>query len=236
MQPQHASIRQCLSQGWTAFGKNANVAIPASLLYTGLNAVAMCIPVFNLLYLVYGVFPLLGGYVSLFLNITRGRPHIGWLFTGWLESRDRWNRAGWHLVACTLGRGFILAIAFLPLVVVAALLRTGPASTSIEVIAVVAFPVLWGLSVVRWAFTFHVMADQDISGKEAMKVSALMTKGVRPHILAVLLVARGVALAGVLALGVGVLVTVPLAECVISASYLSLRDEGESTPQSGLPL
>lgn len=67
--------------------------------------------------------------------------------------------------------------------------------------------IIWGL---KYQFTLNLIVDKDMGISEAMQKSAELTKGVKLQLLGLNLTLVGVMILGFLALGIGILVAVPI--------------------------
>lgn len=91
--------------------------------------------------------------------------------------------------------------------------------------------VIWAL---KYSMVQFLIIDQEMESTEAMKVSAQMTEGVRSKLLWFALLLAGVNILGLLALGLGLLITIPVtyaANLLVYLHLLSAVEQGNSNSQ-----
>ncbi|HID10783.1 MAG TPA: DUF975 family protein [Candidatus Latescibacteria bacterium] len=77
----------------------------------------------------------------------------------------------------------------------------------------------------RYSVVFYALMDQRLSGREAMKESARLTKGYKGRIFLLGLALLGVNLLGAAAFLVGLLATIPFSYAAMAALYKQLKAE-----------
>ena len=218
------TLGRCFSEGLTAFKNYLWLAIGAYLLYTVISAVGGNIPFVNFLYAILVAFPLVGGFMMLFLNIVKGaNSEIGQLFNGFSDW-VRWMGVGWLLVLYMLVAMLIGAVPFLIFLAIAAAvgIDSGP-GIFLMVVGGIASVVAIAAIAVRWMFVYYIAADEGATATEAIKKSAEMTEGMRPQLFWIAFVLALFAWVGVIALGVGVIVTSAISQCAMAALYLDVK-------------
>ena len=132
--------------------------------------------------------------------------------------------------------GLAVAI-FLPLGLIVGLVGFDPKNPSgagVIVIAVgglIAFVGLIYLSLRLYLYQFLIV-DRGMSGSQALSASYQITKGHEMNLLGTGLLAGLIGLSGILACGVGLLVTVPLAAFIFSCAYVLIASEAWGTQGS----
>jgi uncharacterized membrane protein len=84
-----------------------------------------------------------------------------------------------------------------------------------------------------WGQTTYIVADQDLGLIDAIKASARITSGHRVNVFVAYLLAGLVLFAGVLACGVGAIVSAPVMMLILAATYVRLHDLSQGNAQPG---
>lgn len=219
------SLGNVLTKGWEAFKKYMAVAIVSYLIYVAITAVAGNIPILNIAFYIVAMFPLAGGLYLLMLRIVKDEnPQIGDIFQGF-NDLVRWMGVGWLLALYMAIPALVCAI---PAGIGAWLMSRGAFGAVIGVLFIIVAVILAiGIAVtlyMRWVFAFFVAAEEGASASAALQRSTELTEGIRLPLLGYVIVIGLVGWAGVIALGVGVLFTAPLAMCAFTALYLDVKN------------
>ncbi len=208
MNTQDINFGRCFSEGWAAFKDNIGIAIGAFVLYEVIHITLNYIPGLNFLYILLGMFPLIGGFTTLFLGIVkRLDPQIATLFCGF--SGDQWARwmgLGWLVSLYFICAALICAIPAGLLVIGAyfAFGKSSPIFVAIAAIAglaaLIAIIAIIAISI-RWSFVFFLGAE-GATAAEAINTSTEWTKGIRPQIFWITLALALLGAAGIIALGI----------------------------------
>lgn len=220
-----------INRGWEAFKKHMAVAIIAFLIYGAILAVAGNIPVLNIVFYVVAMFPLVGGLNLLTLRIVKDEnPQIGDLFEGF-NDLVRWMGVGWLL---TLYMAIPALVCAVPVAIGTWLMDRGFIASVIGVLFVLLGVILAIVIIVvlylRWVFVYFVAAEECLSAGAALQRSTSLTEGIRLPLLGYLIVIGIIGWAGVIALGVGVLFTAPLASCAFAVLYLEVKNRAGAQP------
>lgn len=218
------SFGRCFSQGLEAFKKYIGISIGVTVVYVAICMVAPYIPVIGQIWQLTGAFALAGGFVLFFLKVIRSQaPSFGDLFSQFNDF-VRWLGVGWLLLLYSLVAAIISAV---PLGVLALIgLAVGKESSL--------FPILIGIGsaativilyciIIRWAYVFYAAADEGLTARAAIARSEELTAGIRLQVFWVMFVAGLLGAVGVAALGVGILLTMPLAYCIMTVLYLNTK-------------
>ncbi|MCE5322712.1 DUF975 family protein [bacterium] len=218
------SLGRCFSDGWEAFKEYIGISIGVFVVYTAINMAAGYIPVIGQIWQLTGGFVLAGGFVLFFLKVLKSEnPSFGDLFSQFSDF-VRWLGVAWLLILYTLIAAIISAI---PCGLFALIgLAAGKESSLFQILlgigAFISVVILYCI-VIRWAYVFYAAADEGLTAKAAIVRSEELTAGIRPQVFWVTLVAGLVAVAGAIVFGVGVLFTIPLSYCIMTALYLNTK-------------
>jgi hypothetical protein len=224
----------CLSRGWALFKANMGLLLGACVVYVlmlcALALVGM-IPIVGILASIGQIVitgPLLGGLYWIFIQTKRGLPAaVGDLFSGF-------SRAFGNLILVQLVSGILAFVGALPGialtvggVIMIALSKEGKAALMVPGIALAVVGgllLLAGICVavyltICWAFAVPLVVDRQMGFWDAMSLSRAQ---VRKHwwgVFGCMFVFGLVSMAGILACGVGLLFTGPLAFAAIVYLY-----------------
>lgn len=243
MSASEVGVRRALSDGWASFLKNPGLMIGGSLLFFAISMVGSSIPVVGSLYAILVAFPLQGGLTVFYLNLVRGtNPQIGDIFSGF-SSYGKWMGVGWLLVAIEIP---VLLVTAIPILAALGIdngvlqpqiraLSDGPRLDAVRttqylvygiggVLTLIVVLVVCVKVLVRLAFVFYTAADgQDTMG--ALRESWRITEGVSLRLFGVTIVLGLVAMAGLIACGIGVLFTSWITTLAFVNIYLLLRPQ-----------
>lgn len=233
-----ASIGDALSRAWKTFTGNAGVMIGGGLLLLLVGMIGNVIPILGVLigFVING--PIAGGLYLLYLRCVRGeQASVGDGFAGFgpqfLQLMLGNIVVGLLAVLCVMPGAVLLVIGGFA----GSVMRGGGIQTvggGIAVIGVIVF--LIGMLVtiylsVGWCMTLLLVIDKRLDFWRAMGVSR---RRVNQHFFRVLLflfVSSIISILGVLALGFGLFVTVPLAVAMVACLYEDMFREFNSAPQ-----
>ncbi|UCC67163.1 MAG: DUF4339 domain-containing protein [Armatimonadota bacterium] len=229
MQARSISAGRALSVGFDAFKRYPGLLIGVSVLYFVLAAVGQNIPIVGFLYGILVQPPIVGGLVIFVLNVINDRnPTVGDLFAGF-QRFGTWMGAYWLLTAISLA-------CFVPgliLVGIGAVLSRSGEDEMALILAIVLGAVVSLVIVIavtlRWMFVYYSVAEGR-GTMDAFKRSAQITEGVRPQLLWAGIVLGLFSIAGVIALGVGIIVTFPIAMCAFASIYRDLEAAAGPAP------
>jgi len=230
------AVGQAVQQGWLAIRRHPLEAIVGTLVLFAVNlamGVLEQIPLIGIVFAIAGLFvqpALTGGQAILYLNVVNdNNPQIVNVFDGFKKYVEflgvfwLWFVIG---VICMIPAG-IGAGAMTAVLMVCKARSTSSILAGVAVLLPFAICslVLLILAGLRWLFVYQVVADGLNQGRvlEAFRVSSRLTEGHRLRLFLTMLVLGLVAIAGVLACCVGLLVTVPLAGCGVAWVYMQLR-------------
>lgn len=233
MNKRELSIGGCFEDAFDAFKKYPGMAIGGFVIYMAISTFAGMIPFVGNLFQIIAMFPLVGGYMIFTLRILRGEnPQIGDIFSGFSEW-VRWLGVGWLLFLYVLVTMLICAVPFGILALIA-IPFDGPNSAAGIALYIMGGLISYTLIIIvtlRWSFVWYIAADEGATATQAIKKSQDMTEGIRPTIFLISLIAGLFAIAGIIALGVGVFVTYPIAILVMAAVYLAAKEtRGDGVP------
>ena len=221
MQAKSISAGRALSFGFDALKREPGLLIGVSLLYLVLNLVGQNIPILGSLFAILVAPPIVGGLAIFVLNVINDRnPTVGDLFAGF-QRYGTWMGVYWLFGAISLA-------CFIPgliIVGIGALLgRSGGDEALIVAIVLGALIslVIFIAVTLRWVFVYYC-ATEGRGTMDAFKRSAQITEGVRPQLLLTYIVLGLFSISGVIALGVGIIVTLPIAMCAFASIYRDLE-------------
>lgn len=230
MNTKSVSLGRAFSAGWASFTKYVGLLIGANLLYMVITFAGEVIPFLNILFLALVIPPLTGGLIILSLNAVRGtNPSINDLFAGFKDF-GKWLGIYWLffavIAAAAIPLGLAALVAFLilepkggPDIVTQAVMGLGIAITTILV--------FWLM--IRYLFVWFIAAEGG-AVVESFRRSAEMTKGIRLKLFGIYFVLMLFTYAGVIACGIGVIVTGIVAALAYAAIYLDLKNQMSGTP------
>jgi hypothetical protein len=223
------SPRDCLADGWSGFKQNARVAVLGNLLYMAISFVGGKIPVVNVLFdaLIMPVFT--GGLTILSLNLVRNQsPQVTDIFRGF----ERW----WSFLGAGLLIGFVLFLFILPVGIGVVIDESvGANFPMFKIVFSLVSAALCLFGFLRWWMVFYLIADGN-KVLEAFRKSPEITKGYRGAILVLFLLVLLINIAGIFALFVGLLVTLPVMQIALASAYVRLTGtETDRVLNSGGP-
>lgn len=209
------SIKECLSQGWQTFRSSPLIFLGVSLLVlvsnilvsglqfliefaggqvSGNSMVASTITV--LISTVIGIG--LSFVISLCQTVFYLRAHET---TDGISIASVWRpEVFWKFVGTSMILGIVFLIGFLLLIVPGIILS------------------------IIFGFALYVVIEEKLTPIEAMKVSARLTKGHRWQIFGLMAAIVGINILGLIALIVGLLVTIPVSALAMVHAYRTLKD------------
>lgn len=201
--------------------------IAVYLIYAIIVGVLSSIPVIGQIVVIFVAPPLVGGAVIVGLKAVRGdTPEINELFSGF---RKYWFWMGvyWLFAA-------ILLLTMIPLFIAGALAGImsslgaqpdiSPAGIAMMVVAGLVSLVLYAIFGLRYMFAYYHAAD-GAEIVESFKKSEEMTRDIRLTLLGVVIVLGLFAAVGVLACGVGVVLTGLLSSLALVHIYVALKGD-----------
>ncbi|MFQ3549171.1 MAG: hypothetical protein SNJ70_05420 [Armatimonadota bacterium] len=206
-----------------SFKKFTMLSIVGYLIYSAIQGAASNIPVINIIFSIVFVFPLTGGFTLFFIKLTKNiEPSFGELFDGFKEI-PRWMGVGWLFI---LYVAVVFVIAGIPLWIGFGIFSTSPDNPA-SIFALVFLGLISILIafivIARWAFVYYVAADEGLTAKAAIARSEYLTEGFRPQIYFYTIIFMLFGFAGAIALGVGILVTLPIAQLGLTHMYLTIK-------------
>jgi hypothetical protein len=236
MQGRLLGISESLSAAWQTFKRLPGVLIGVFLIYLVITMAVSYIPIVGPIISLFITPPIMGGVIIVGLKAVRGEtPEIGEMFLGF---QDYWHWMGvyWLFIAIMLATMIPLGIG----AAVAAVLGTFKGSvedpsaiTGIAVMVVTGLIsiVLYIVYGIRFMFAWYAAADlRDIV--ECFSTSAVMTEARRLELFGIAIVLGLLAVAGIIACGVGYIFTVMLTYLAFMHIYDALRGQA---PQPTLP-
>ncbi len=211
------SLGRAFDEGWKGFQKYIGLAIGAFLVYMVIEFVIGVIPYCGSVINIFVSPVIAGGFILLTLKIIRDtNPEFNDLFWGFKNNY-------WQFIGGTLLLGLIVMACYIPGGIIFGI------GALIGEKAIVPFAIIGGIVaivvaivvILRWVFVIYLIADNENEGRilPAFEKSAKMTEGRRGEIFVTLFVFGLLALAGVIALGIGLLFTAPLSTCCTVAYY-----------------
>lgn len=199
-------IGQSVSDGWILFKENASFLIIAMVIYLVVSMVLAMIPIVNFFQIVWGG-PLLGGLVYIVRDAATGAPqNYGRLFDGFRLS------FGPMAIAYIL----VMLIAAVPIIPVALLAMSG--SESWWILAIVAGVAMVLIQAI-FLLTYFYIVEENKSATEAMAASKAAMSGNYLNAFLFVLVVSFIGGVGVILLGFGMLVTAPIALCIVNCAF-----------------
>ena len=221
------NYRHCLAHGWQIFKRHPGLFLVGFLLWGGLVGVLNSLgklpfdrTIFGLIAFIIGT-PLMAGLQFAFLRGARGEsPGFGNLFAGFKHFGQILLAAFFMLIAellCFLPALAFAFIAIFPTVTHGQ--KPSPAALGllIGVGGLCWLPVIY--LQVSWMFALPLVVDRQIDFWSALKLSSRRVNAHWWQVFGLRLVLGIVALAGALALGFGLLLTVPLAIGALMVAY-----------------
>ena len=246
MTPQALGLGSALATGWQALMRRPALGFGGIALYYLITMAIGYVPCLGSVAQILLTPPLQGGVTIFSLNLVDDRtPSLEDLFAGF-RAYGKWMGIYWLLA-------FVSFIALLPCFILASVAVYGTVSSGHRLPEQAAVPVLGaaallavaagaaGIAVlIRWAFVYFAGVESE-GTIQAFTKSAEITKGRRLELFWMLFVLTLLSFSGVLALGVGLFVTLPLAQCATAALYRQLQPAppraaaGEGAPPAQWP-
>ena len=240
----------CFERGWDVFSKHMGGSIGVSVLFLVIIFAVILfsiIPFIGILFSLASMIlqpVLLGGLMYFFIKARRNQdPQVGDLFSGFSR-----NFAGLFLV--NLIQGLIIFATMIPGLVMMVIAIGAPLMEAIRtksapdfggasvllVIAGVFVMILPALYLsICWAFALPLAVDRRIGFWQAMQTSRKVVNKHWFQLFFFFIVVGIVAELGILACGVGILFTLPLAFCINMAAYEHLFGARTGNPAGGTP-
>jgi len=230
------SVGESFNRGWEAFSAQMGVVIGGSVVLIIICFAGSAIPFVGYLFQLIILPVFIGGGLILVMNaVNKRRAEVANIFEGFQEF-GTWLGIYWLL-------GVINVAAVLPGILVAAIgAATGAAVGGDGGDAVLVVGIVLGsiaavtgsmLVTVIWGLSSYVVADNWHEGSiiTALKKSAAITRGHRVALFLGFLLAGLINIAGMLACCIGIIFTMPVSLCFISAMYKDLREIYEGVPR-----
>lgn len=218
------SIKECLRFGWDTFRKRPWLLVGALAIGVAVEGVISLLEEaghgpfsFFTLLIALAVSMLYSlGHTHLFLK-THDRPEEA-------RFKDLWHpKPFWHFLATAIALWLIIGLPYLAL----ALLQVPPV-----VLILLAIPALV-VSLV-FGFAFYLVVDKELSALAALKESARITRGHRMQIFLLLLAMIGINIVGLVALFIGLFVTIPVTVLAMVHAYRTLSGTLEAAPAESI--
>ncbi len=207
--PGQIDVGAALSEGWQYTKDNLGLLIGAMFVFFLLVFVS-AITVIGYIFLV----PTFAwGYYRLLLNVPGGQAQIKDMFSGFENYAARtFPLLGMVILSMLPGLGLGMISGFIG------------ATISQTVGGIFQLVTTIGAMYIsfRWMFSYFYMIDQGTGAVESLKTSWHATDGQVVHLLLFALAAVGINLAGALALGLGLFVTVPMTTMAMVVAYRQL--------------
>lgn len=199
-------IGQCLQEAWQAVSSNLGIAIGGTLLgmllfgvsYVTIIGILLLIPVFA------------WGMVKLYLNLYDGNAEIGDLFGGF----QRYGAVLGSLLLLGLCMFAIYIPGYLVMGIGVAMESSAVSGIGNLLVLILALTV-----VLRFYFAIFFIVDQEMGAIDAMKASWAATQDQKLATFLLALLSGLVAIVGMLAFGVGMLVSVPVSYMMFVSAY-----------------
>lgn len=107
------------------------------------------------------------------------------------------------------------------------------AATAIVIVGLILIIVPGIIVALALLFVNFIVIEREISAADALRESARITKGYRWQLFGLLLAVVGINILGLLCLGVGLLVSIPVSTLAIVHAYRSLSGEEKTMPGAG---
>jgi len=233
MNDNQLDLSRVLNTSWEAIRAYPGPAIGGFALYYVMVAGMQFIPILGFFAHIFVSPPLMGGLSILTLNtVDRRDPQIANLFEGF-RAYGKWMGVTWLYYAVT-------TIALAPFGVVALIVyfafffehRTFPPGLSgITTIGIISFAGAALIAVaiavlIRWALVFYAGVESP-GTLEAFGLSSQITRGHRLQFFWMYVVLGLIMISGVVALGVGLIFTIPFGALAMAALYRQLRPLSE---------
>jgi len=240
----------CFERGWDVFSKHMGGSIGVLVLFMVIIFAVILFSIIPLIGILFSLASmilqpvLLGGLMYFFIKAQRAQnPEVGDLFSGFTR-----NFAGLFLV--NLIQGLIIVATMIPGLVMMGIAIGAPL---VEAIRTKSEPDIGGASVllviagvfvmilpamylgVCWAFALPLAVDRRIGFWQAMQTSRKVVNKHWFQLFFFFIVVGIVAELGILACGVGILFTAPLAFCINMAAYEHLFGTRTGNPAGATP-
>ena len=220
------SATECIRFGWATFKRR------------GWSLVGMTALMLVLSWVIAGIAGVLGtrdlgGFLGAIVNIalstllSMGFTAVMLKANDMLDSvevGDLWHpKPFWHFLATAIALWLIIGLPYLAL----ALLQVPPV-----VLILLAIPALV-VSLV-FGFAFYLVVDKELSALAALKESARITRGHRVQIFLLMLAMIGINIVGLVALFIGLFVTIPVTVLAMVHAYRTLSGTLEAAPAESI--
>lgn len=199
-------IGQCLSEGWERVSQNLGLMIGATLV----GGICFILAEVTIIGLFVVVPVLLWGGVKFYLEVYDGRGELGDLFSGFRS------------YGAALGSVLLLGVCIIAMYIPAyAVIGIGAVLESSAVAGIgnlLALVVAFGV-ILRFYFAIFFIVDQQMGAIDALKASWNATQEQKLSVLLLALLSGVIAAAGLLALGIGMLVSIPVSYMMFASAY-----------------
>lgn len=206
------SIKGCLRFGWETFKKRPWLLIGALAIGIVIEGIISMLeevgsgPITFVMILVSLALSMLYslGHTNLFLK-AHDNPEAA-------RFSDLWHpRPFWHFLATAIALWLIVGLPFLALM----LLSVPPVVLVLLIIPALVVSLVFG-------FAFYLVVDKELSALAALKESARITRGHRLQLFFLLLAVIGINIVGLVALIIGLFVTIPVTVLAMVHAYREL--------------
>lgn len=210
------SIKECVRYGWNTFKKRPWLFIGVLAIGVIVEAITSGIEEFA-----GGVGPLqaLGLLVSLLISVLYGLGHTN-LFLKAHDSpaethfKDLWHpKPFWHFLSTSILLWLFIGLPYLVLT----LLNVPDVMLIILIVPALIVSLVFG-------FAFYLIVDRDLHAIAALKESARLTNGHRMQLFLLLLAVVGINIVGLVALIIGLFVTIPVTVLAMVHAYRTLSE------------
>ncbi len=210
------------------------LAIGGAAIYFALSFAIQMIPILGSLASILVTPPIVGGFTILSLNLVDDSdPKLEDLFSGF-QAYGKWMGVYWLFALIAAAACLPAGIALLPIPIVEGLQLDRAITEPVTIGCIIAAAALvigaFGY-LIRYAFTYYVAVEAP-GIWDSFRGSEAITEGNRLRILWMNIVLALVAAAGVLGLGIGVLLTIPLATLAVTALYRQLNPRQQWQPMA----
>jgi uncharacterized membrane protein len=226
------TIGACVSRGWDAVRGNFLLSIGATFVVMLVSCVLSAVPLIGgpINLVLQGI--LYGGLYWFFLKLLRGEPaELGDAFAGFKRNTKDLILAGVVQGAIVVG---VVLVAVVPMIALGVGFGATHKSPTGLLFVLMPLALLLGVGVMvlstMWVFAFPLVIDKGLGFWQAMELSRKTVLRRFWSVLGLLIVCGLIAVAGCLALIIGIFVAMPICVAAMAAAYDELFGETAASP------
>ncbi len=221
-------IGGCLGRGWELLKSHFGLLVLGTFIWLVMQVIMQLIgliPLLGALISLVVAGPLMGGFYNFFIKAIRNQSGgVGDVFSGF-------GPRFLHLMLTTIVQGLLIGaaavIVILPVLLAGGMQRGEPSPLAIAIVMLILLPAAVYISI-AWMFSLPLVMDRGLGFWQAMEVSRRVITMHWWSVFGLMFLCGLLTLAGLLACGIGLLVTAPLAFSAMMYAYDDIFGSGQA--------